>query len=109
MDKATEAALTRYRVMAFVVGIGLCVLVFVGMPLQYAAGQPDVVKIVGPFHGFLYIVYLLTVIDLWRRAHFTLLQLIGMIAAGFVPLLAFYVEHRTYVRMRGEVAAAADA
>ncbi len=104
MDPALAGALTRYRVMAFVVGIGLCLLVFVGMPLQYAAGQPVVVKIVGPLHGFLYIVYLATVVDLWRRAHFTLWQLAAMIAAGFVPLLAFYVEHRTYQRLRNEVA-----
>lgn len=99
MEKSLHASLMRYRIMAFVVGVGLLVLVFVGMPLQYAAGEPVVVKIVGPFHGFLYIIYLLTVVDLWTRAKFTLWQLVGMIAAGFVPFLAFYVEHRTYQRI----------
>jgi len=50
--------------MAYVVGVGLLVLVLVGVPLQYVAGKPAVVQVVGPIHGFLYIVYLMTVADL---------------------------------------------
>lgn len=94
------AALTRYRVMAFVVGAGLATLVFVGVPLQYGAGVPQVDRIVGPIHGFLYIVYLLMAVDLARRARFTLLQMAAMIGAGFIPLLAFVIEHRVTVRLR---------
>ena len=55
-----HGALLRYRVMAFAVGVMLVVLVFVGIPLQIA-GHPAVVQIVGPIHGFLYIVYLVQI------------------------------------------------
>jgi integral membrane protein len=89
-----SAALTRYRVMAYVVGTGLLVLVLVGVPLQYGAGRPGVVSVVGPIHGFLYIIYLITAFDLARRARFTLWQMAGMIGAGLVPFLAFFVERR---------------
>ena len=95
-----RGALLRYRVMAFVVGVGLLILVFVGVPLQYGAGRPQVAAIVGPIHGFLYIVYLLTALDLARRARFTLWQLAGMVGAGFVPFLAFFVEARVNRRMQ---------
>jgi len=78
--------------MAYVVGIGLLVLVLVGVPLQYAAQRPAVVQIVGPIHGFLYIVYLLTAADLARRFRLRLGQVIALVAAGFVPFLAFVVE-----------------
>lgn len=101
-------ALLRYRVMAYVVGVGLATLVFVGVPLQYGAGIPQVDEIVGPIHGFLYIVYLLAAVDLARRARFTLLQMAAMIGAGFVPLLAFVIEHRVTKRLT-EAAAPADA
>ena len=94
------AALARYRVMAYVVGVGLATLVFVGVPLQYGAGIPQVDAIVGPIHGFLYIVYLLMAVDLARRARFTLLQMAAMIGAGFIPLLAFVIEHRVTARLR---------
>ncbi len=94
-----DGAIARYRIMAFVVGIGLLILVFVGVPLQYGAGKPQVEEVVGTLHGFLYIVYLLCAVDLARRARFTLLQLAAMIGAGFLPFLAFIIEHRVMQRM----------
>lgn len=97
-----NGSLLRYRVMAYVVGVGLAVLVFVGIPLQYAANSPGVVKVVGPIHGAFYIVYLLAAADLARRARFGLLQLVAMVAAGFVPLVAFVVEHQVVKRLRAE-------
>ena len=36
-DQGLRGAVLRYRIMAFVVGVGLVLLVFVGMPLQFAA------------------------------------------------------------------------
>ncbi len=99
--RGLAAALTRYRVLAYIVGTGLATLCFVGVPLQYAAGVPQVDSIVGPIHGVFYMVYLLAAVDLARRARFTLLQLAAMIGAGFVPLLAFVVEHWVTGRVRG--------
>jgi integral membrane protein len=93
------AATTRYRAMAYLVGTGLLVLCLVGMPLQYLAGIPQVDAIVGPIHGFLYIVYLLTALDLARRARFTLGQMGAMIGAGFLPFLAFVIERRVARRL----------
>jgi len=99
-----EGALLRYRVMAFIVGVGLLLLVFVAVPLQYGANQPKPAAIIGPIHGFLYIVYLATAVDLARRARFTFWQVVAVVGAGFIPFLAFVVEHRTNVRVRAELA-----
>ena len=102
MDKAQRESLFRYRAMAYFVGVGLLVLVCVGVPLQYAAGRPTVVAVVGPIHGFLYIVYLITVADIARRFHLRLGRVIALVAAGFVPFLAFVVERLTTRRIEGE-------
>src|SRR5579871_3145386 len=85
LDPAVSGALLRYRVMAVVVGIGLLVLVGVGVPLRYAAGHPGLEEVVGPLHGALYIVYLVTAFDLARRERLPLLRLVAMVGAGFVP------------------------
>lgn len=95
-------ALLRYRIMAYAVGVGLIILVCIGVPLQYGAHSPGVVKVVGPIHGALYIVYLLASLDLARRARFGLLQLAAMVAAGFVPFVAFVVERQVVRRLAGE-------
>jgi integral membrane protein len=98
-------ALVRYRIMAFVVGVGLVLLVFVGMPLQFAAHQKVVVQVVGTAHGYLYLAYLVTAADLARRAHWRIGRILAVVAAGFVPFLAFVVEHRVFRQMREEHAA----
>jgi integral membrane protein len=86
------AALKRYRVMAYVVGVALVVLVVVGLPLKYLADQPQVVAGVGPLHGFLYIVYLVAAFDVGRRSNWSLTRMGLVMLAGTIPFLSFYAE-----------------
>ena len=95
-------ALMRYRVMAFIVGVGLILVVFVGMPLQFFAHKKLAVEIVGTLHGYLYLLYLVMAADLARRAHWRLGRILAVVAAGFVPFLAFVAEHRVYHQMQEE-------
>ena len=89
-----SAALTRFRVMAYVVGVLLLVLVFVAMPLKYFADQPTMVAIVGPLHGFLYMVYLVTAFDLAVRAKWPFTRTLLVLLAGTVPVMSFVAERK---------------
>jgi integral membrane protein len=89
-----ESALTRYRIMATIVGVGLAVLCFVGVPLQFGFGVKQVDAIAGPIHGFFYIIYLICALDLARRGRFSLPDLLMMVGAGLIPIMAFVVERR---------------
>ena len=62
-----DAAVLRYRVMAYITGTVLIVLCFVGIPLQLAAGNDVVASDVGTLHGILYIIYLVFAYMLARR------------------------------------------
>jgi integral membrane protein len=97
----TEAALLRYRVVAYVVGVGLLVLVFVGVPLHHLAHQTAVVAVVGPMHGFLYIVYLLTVVDLAFRSRWPLPRTVLVMLAGTIPFLSFVAERKVTRLLHG--------
>ena len=98
-----SGALLRYRVMAYIVGVGLLILVLVGVPLKYAAGYRGVVAVVGPIHGILYIVYMAAAYDLARRGRWTLRQMAAVVGAGFVPFLAFVVERQVTRRVEREM------
>jgi integral membrane protein len=100
-----EGALLRYRVMAFIVGTALIILVFVGIPLQVWAHNKGVVEVVGPFHGVLYIVYLITGADLAFRCRWGLIRILAVVASGLVPFLAFFVEHWITGQVRTQIAA----
>jgi integral membrane protein len=85
-------ALLRYRVMAWIVGVMLLVLVGVAMPLKYLADQPTLVGIVGPLHGFLFIVYLIATFDLSTRQRWPLGRMALLMIAGTIPVLSFVAE-----------------
>jgi len=95
-----SASLTRYRVMAYTVGVGLVILVLIGMPLKYLAGSPLVVQVVGPLHGFLYLVYLMAALDLAIRRRWSLPRTAVVLLAGTVPFLSFVVEHQVTREVR---------
>lgn len=109
----TAGSLKRYRVMALTVGTGLAVLCFIGVPLQVAGiivtghnrwPWTSVVEVVGPLHGFLYVVYLVSCLDLAGRARFRTVQLLGMVGSGLLPLLAFYMERKVAQRVHEQLA-----
>jgi len=91
--RGTAGALARYRVMAMVVGTGLAVLCFVGVPLQLAGDNKwpwtAVVEIVGPLHGFLYITYLIVCLDLAGRPGSKRCSCWGWSARGSCPASPF--------------------
>ena len=88
-------ALRRFTVLAVLVGIGLLVLVLVAMPLRYLGDRPEFSKTFSPIHGFVFMVYLVTVADLARRVGWTVGRTVLVMLAGTVPLLSFVVERRT--------------
>lgn len=101
LTPAVRGALTRYRVIAYIVGVMLLVLLFVAMPLKYLADDPSAMDVVGPLHGFLYVVYLLGTFDLFRRVRWSLPRLILMALAGTIPFLSFYAERKTTHELLG--------
>lgn len=110
-----DAAFKRYRFMAFTTGVSLLLLTG-----AYVLNQVDLaewhrlhvlVAIVGIGHGVvLYPIYFCLCFVFALRARAPLYLLVAMVAAGFVPGLAFYVEHvvaKRYGYLRGPAAAPA--
>ena len=94
-----RGALLRYRIMAWVVGVMLLAVVAATV-LKYAADDPVWIERVGPVHGFLYMVYLVTVIDLAFRVHWSALRTVWICVAGTIPFVSFFVEHRVTREVR---------
>jgi integral membrane protein len=85
-------AVLRYRVMAYVTGVVLIVLCFVGIPLQLAAHNTVVVNDVGTLHGILYIIYIIAAYLLTRRLRLAIWPTVLVLLAGTIPVLTFVVE-----------------
>ncbi len=92
VGRDVPAALTRYRAMAWIVGVLLVALVLVAVPVKYAAGIEQPVTVLGTLHGWLYFVFFLTACDLALRARWTLKGTVLVLVAGTVPVLSFVAE-----------------
>jgi integral membrane protein len=92
VEAGLRGRLLRYRVVAYVVGVFLLVLALVAMPLKYIWDQDTLVAIVGPTHGFGYMVYLAVAFDLARRARWSPKGTLLVLLAGTVPFVSFVAE-----------------
>jgi len=106
-----HAAVLRYRVMAYITGVLIIVVCFVGIPLQVAANNSFIVNDIGTVHGFLYIIYVICAYLLSLKLGMKTLswQTILLLLAGTIPVMTFFVERwmmRTYIN---PALAAADA
>lgn len=101
-------ALTRYRVMAYVVGCLLVVLVCIGMPLEYWGGDDRLVSVAGVAHGWLYMLLIITAVDLGRRVRWPWWRIIVIALAGTIPFVTFVAEHYATKDARVRIAAAEE-
>jgi integral membrane protein len=98
----TNGALIRFRVMAWVTGVMLLVLVFVAMPMKYIGDDDSLVRIVGVAHGWLYIVYIITVLTLAYQARWRPVRTLLVLLAGTVPFASFVAERKVVAIARRE-------
>lgn len=103
-DESTPTAvlrgpLSRFRIAAYVTGVGLLGLVFV-MVLRYGFGNPDPSAVYSPIHGVVYMVYLVLTVDLAIKARWSVWGTVGVLLAGCVPFVSFVVERKVTNRVR---------
>jgi integral membrane protein len=108
---ALAAAVRRYRIMAYVTGVVLMILCFVGIPLQAFAHNVVVVNYVGTTHGILYLIYLGAAYLMTRQVGMKLAspQTVLVLLAGTIPVLTFVVERWVTRRYINPALAAAGA
>lgn len=89
-----RTALGRYRVMAYVTGVVLLVASFVAVPLTYAVDRPAFGRVIWTLHGWLYLLYLATAVQLAMARRWKLPRLVLVLLAGTIPFLSFVMERR---------------
>jgi integral membrane protein len=92
-----------YRLMAYVTGTMLVILVFICIPLQVWAHNVTPEKIVGTAHGILYMIYIVVAFTMTRFVRMKIASpgTIIVLLAGTIPILTFVVERwvsRTYIQ-----------
>src|SRR5690625_193557 len=97
-EMKARGAFSRYRIMAFVTG-GMLLLLCLEMLLKYVVqvngwAEPVIGSWVAFVHGWIYVVYAVTVFDLWSRMRWGFGRIVVLIAGGVIPVLSFVLEQK---------------
>ena len=96
-----------FKVMAFIVGVGLLVLV-AEIVISYGFGKKGEQNPLSWWpqpHGFIYMVYLVATALLGFKVGWTLPKIVLVMLAGCVPFLSFWVERRVAREVEAGLAA----
>lgn len=87
-------ALGRFRLVAISEGISYLLLLGIAMPLKYAAGIEEAVKYMGWLHGLLFILFGLTLIQVWIQNNWKFSKAVIAFAWSFVPFGTFIFDRQ---------------
>ena len=85
----------RLRIIAFLEGISLLVLVFIAVPLKYGAGEPGLSTIMGPVHGALFLLFVFNTISVGVTLHWKFSETTWkVLLACIIPFGTFYIDRK---------------
>ncbi|WP_018154942.1 DUF3817 domain-containing protein [Demetria terragena] len=99
---SARTKLTFFKVMAFIVGIGLLVLV-AEMVLWYGF-ENDALKWWPQPHGLIFVIYVVATAILGFAVRWSLGRMVLVMLAGCVPFLSFWVERRVAAEVEAQLA-----
>lgn len=86
--------LKLFKIIAFLEGASLLLLLFFAMPMKYYFQEPIFVKIIGMAHGVLFVAYIILAIMAKIELNWSFKKT-GMIClASVVPFGTFYVDKK---------------
>lgn len=93
MNHFLTTTIGRLRLLAFLEGTSLILLVFIAVPVKHVMGNPALVKAIGPVHGALFLFFVFQTIMVaieqgWRFRETTWKVLL----ACLVPFGTFYID-----------------
>ncbi|MDI9874933.1 DUF3817 domain-containing protein [Flectobacillus rivi] len=96
-----KTKLGRIRIIGFLEGLSLLVLIFVAIPMKHLFHNPALSKFLGPIHGAIFLVFVLNTMSLaieqnWKFRTTTW----KIIVACFIPFGTFYIDYKIFKNIK---------
>ncbi|MES2554783.1 MAG: DUF3817 domain-containing protein [Bacteroidota bacterium] len=90
----------RLRMIGFLEGISLLILLFVAVPLKYVYDNPNLSALLGPIHGGIFVLFLFNTLSLgvehnWKFRTTTW----KIIVACFIPFGTIYIDYNIFRKL----------
>jgi len=96
-EQQTFGALNRFRLMAIICGVNLLLLIFGYMPAKHIFNIVEThhwMVFIPVAHGYFYIVYILTALQIGVQKKMPLVTIVALVAAGTIPFASFFAERK---------------
>lgn len=88
----SNTSIGRFRLIGLTEGASFLLLLLVAMPLKYMAGFPQPVKIMGWIHGLLFILYIISLINVKFSLRWSLIRVFVAFLASLIPFGTFVLD-----------------
>jgi integral membrane protein len=82
----------RLRIIGFLEGVSLLILLFIAVPLKYFGHDPSLVKGLGPVHGALFLLFVVNSISVGVEQKWQFKTTWKVLLACMVPFGTFYID-----------------
>ncbi|WP_128546819.1 DUF3817 domain-containing protein [Larkinella soli] len=85
----------RLRLLGFLEGISLLLLIGIAVPLKYVWKDPSLVRLIGPVHGLLFLLFIFQTLHVGVERKWNFRDTTWkVILACFIPFGTFYIDRR---------------
>lgn len=86
----------RLRALSLIEGLSLILLVFIAVPLKYFMAMPMIVKVVGPIHGGLFLLFVFLTIASAVENGWKFKTTATLLVSSVIPFGCFYAESKVF-------------
>jgi len=85
----------RLRILGFLEGVSLLLLLFIAVPIKYGANDPTYTKWLGSIHGALFVLFILNTLSVAIEQKWAFKKTTWkVILASFIPFGSFYIDRK---------------
>ncbi|OQP58777.1 DUF3817 domain-containing protein [Niastella populi] len=95
MQSLLKTKIGRLRILGWLEGLSLLLLVFVAVPLKYGSNDPTFTKLLGPIHGALFLLFILNTLSVGVEQQWEFRKTTWkVLLACFIPFGTFYIDKK---------------
>lgn len=89
-----KSQIGRLRVIAFLEGWSLLLLLFIAMPVKYILDVPEATWAIGFIHGILFIIFVLATLTISFLQKWNITRVFMVMVSSVLPFGTFYIDRK---------------
>lgn len=83
-----------FKIIAFLEGVSFIIMMFVGMPLKYMAGNDIIIKLLGMPHGLLFVTYVIMAFLIQQAMKWNTKDMAIILLCSLIPFGTFWMDKK---------------